>query len=91
MGKPVAISQFNRGGFVAVSYEAKAKGVRKGDGIGERGQKELEFFKDRPDAVMNEVRSAGPHPNMDGDEGVIKESDIKPAGVQDVALLVWVR
>lgn len=66
MGKPVAISQFNRGGFVAVSYEAKAKGVRKGDGIGERGQKELDFFKDRPDAVMNEVRP-GRHMNVDDD------------------------
>ena len=45
----------SRGGFVAVSYEAKARGVRKGDGIGERGQKELAWFKDRPDAVMSAV------------------------------------
>lgn len=56
IGKPVAITQYNRGGFVAVSYEAKAQGIRKGDGIGERGQKELDFFKNRPEAVMTEVR-----------------------------------
>lgn len=49
IGKPVAIPQYNRGGFVAVSYEAKAQGIRKGDGIGERGQKELDFFKNRPE------------------------------------------
>lgn len=57
IGKPVAITQYNRGGFVAISYEAKAQGIRKGDGIGERGQKELDFFKNRPEAVMTEVRS----------------------------------
>lgn len=56
-GKPVAVSQFNRGGFVAVSYEARARGVRKGDGIGEVGQRELSWFKDRPDAVIKEVCS----------------------------------
>ncbi|KAJ3091906.1 hypothetical protein HK102_012707, partial [Quaeritorhiza haematococci] len=35
-GKPVAVTQFNSGGFVAVSYEAKAAGIKKGD---ERGGK----------------------------------------------------
>jgi DNA polymerase-4 len=36
-GQPVAISQHNLGGFVAVSAAAKAVGVRKGDGIGDAG------------------------------------------------------
>ena len=53
--KPVAVSQFNSGGFVAVSREARAMGVRKGDGIGRNGQKELAFFKDRPDALLSSV------------------------------------
>jgi nucleotidyltransferase/DNA polymerase involved in DNA repair len=38
-----------------VSHEARAKGVRKGDGIGARGQKELEWFKGRPEALMPAV------------------------------------
>ncbi|CEM28662.1 unnamed protein product [Vitrella brassicaformis CCMP3155] len=46
-GKPVAVSQHNRGGFVAVSYEAKAKGIRKGDGAGERGRQAIEFLRHR--------------------------------------------
>mmetsp|Transcript_21966 Transcript_21966/g.44492 ORF Transcript_21966/g.44492 Transcript_21966/m.44492 type:complete len:220 (-) Transcript_21966:226-885(-) len=29
LGKPLAVQQFNSGGFVAVSYEAKAKSIRK--------------------------------------------------------------
>ena len=53
----MAVSQFNRGGFVAVSYEGRARGVRKGDGIGEVGQRELKWFQDRPEAVMKEVRA----------------------------------
>lgn len=36
-GKPIAVQQFNSGGFVAVSYEAKAAGVKKGDGVGAGG------------------------------------------------------
>ena len=38
IGIPVAVSQFNSGGFVAVSHEARRCGVRKGDGIGAGGQ-----------------------------------------------------
>ena len=53
--KCVAVSQFNSGGFVAVSREARAMGVRKGDGIGKNGQKELAFFRDRPDALLSSV------------------------------------
>ena len=40
---------------MAVSREARAMGVRKGDGIGKNGQKELAFFKDRPDALLSSV------------------------------------
>lgn len=38
IGKPIAVTQFNQGGFVAVSPEAAACGIRKGDGIGEAGR-----------------------------------------------------
>ena len=34
VGRPVAVSQGNSGGFVALSAEAKAAGLRKGDGVG---------------------------------------------------------
>lgn len=33
-GKPVVIQQVQHGGFIAISYEARAKGIRRGDGIG---------------------------------------------------------
>uniref|UniRef100_A0A0G4HSP9 UmuC domain-containing protein n=1 Tax=Chromera velia CCMP2878 TaxID=1169474 RepID=A0A0G4HSP9_9ALVE len=46
-GKPVAVSQHNRGGFVAVSLEARAKGIRKGDGAGEGGRAAIEFLSKR--------------------------------------------
>ena len=59
-GRPCAVTQFNSGGFVAVSLEARACGVRKGDGIGQNGQRELAFFKDRPDALMPSVRQRCP-------------------------------
>lgn len=60
-GIPVAVSQFNSGGFVAVSHEARRCGVRKGDGIGAGGQASLAWFKDRPDALMPEVRKRCPN------------------------------
>ena len=40
-GKPVAVTQFNSGGFVAVSNEARRCHIKKGDGIGVHGQKNL--------------------------------------------------
>jgi nucleotidyltransferase/DNA polymerase involved in DNA repair len=52
-GLPLAVTQFNSGGFVAVSEEARQQGVGKGDGIGAGGQKALDYFKDRPDALMS--------------------------------------
>ena len=60
-GRPLAVTQYNSGGFVAVSHEARLCGVRKGDGIGAKGQKELEFFKNRPSALMGSVRKRCPN------------------------------
>ena len=40
-GAPVAVRQFNAGGFVAVSYEARAAGVKCGDGVGAGGRASL--------------------------------------------------
>lgn len=37
-GRPLAVQQGNSGGFVAVSYEAQARGVQKGDGVGAGGR-----------------------------------------------------
>jgi hypothetical protein len=37
-GRPLVVQQFNRGGFVAVSYEAKMAGIKKGDGVGAGGR-----------------------------------------------------
>jgi hypothetical protein len=59
-GLPLAVTQFNSGGFVAVSEEARQQGVGKGDGIGAGGQKALDYFKDRPDALMSAVRRRCP-------------------------------
>ena len=53
--KPFAVTQFNSGGFVSVNNIARLAGVRKGDGIGAGGQKALDHFKNRPDALMGEV------------------------------------
>ncbi len=53
--KPFAVTQYNSGGFVSVNHIARLAGVRKGDGIGAGGQKALEHFKNRPDALMGEV------------------------------------
>ena len=41
VGAPVVVQQFNSGGFVAVSYEAKAAGIRKGDGVGAGGRRNI--------------------------------------------------
>ena len=41
-GKPLAVTQGNFGGFVALSAEAKAFGLRKGDGVGARGRAQID-------------------------------------------------
>ncbi len=53
--RPFAVTQYNSGGFVSVNHVARLAGVKKGDGIGAGGQKALEHFKNRPDALMAEV------------------------------------
>ena len=58
--KPVAVTQFNSGGFVAVNEVARQCGIRKGDGIGAAGQAAISFFKDRPDALMPAVMKRCP-------------------------------
>ena len=44
-GRPLAVMQTNSGGFVALSAEAKAAGLRKGDGVGARGRSEIDFLR----------------------------------------------
>ena len=46
INKPIAVEQFNSGGFVAVSYEAKAEGVRKGDGVGAGGRAGIRHLRE---------------------------------------------
>lgn len=46
IGRPLAVEQFNSGGFVAVSYEARAAGVRCGDGVGAGGRTNISRLKD---------------------------------------------
>jgi nucleotidyltransferase/DNA polymerase involved in DNA repair len=41
VGVPLAVTQFNAGGFVAVSYEARAAGIKCGDGVGDGGRAAL--------------------------------------------------
>lgn len=59
-GKPLAVTQFNSGGFVALSVEAARAGIRKGDGIGTQGHKNLPQFKNRPDALLESVMQKCP-------------------------------
>ena len=59
-GKPVAVTQFNSGGFVAVSNEARRQGVTKGDGIGAGGQKALSYFANRPESLLPAVMQRCP-------------------------------
>ena len=44
IGLPVAVTQFHRGGFVALSQEARACGLRKGDAVGDQGRKHIKFL-----------------------------------------------
>jgi nucleotidyltransferase/DNA polymerase involved in DNA repair len=59
-GKPLAVQQFNSGGFVAVSYEAKAAGVRKGDGVGAGGRSNIQSLKDSGAVSAEEARRRCP-------------------------------
>ncbi|GLI59531.1 hypothetical protein VaNZ11_001423, partial [Volvox africanus] len=45
VGVPLAVTQFNSGGFVSVSYEARAAGIRCGDGVGAGGRASIPYLK----------------------------------------------
>ena len=45
IGRPLAVTQGNSGGFVAISQESKAAGIRKGDGVGARGRAQIETLR----------------------------------------------
>eukprot|EP00884_Botryococcus_braunii_P008015 jgi/Botrbrau1/17214/Bobra.0620s0004.1 len=46
-GRPLAVTQFNRGGFVSVSHEARAAGIRCGDGVGDAGRAAIAWLRER--------------------------------------------
>lgn len=60
VGKPVAVTQFNSGGFVAVSYEARAAGVRCGDGVGDKGRAEIPHLVEMKAVSAAEARQRCP-------------------------------
>ena len=57
-GVPIAVQQFNSGGFVAVSYEAQAKGIRKGDGVGAGGRAAARNGSERLKGLIGRVSLA---------------------------------
>ncbi|KAG2491453.1 hypothetical protein HYH03_010239 [Edaphochlamys debaryana] len=59
-GVPLAVTQYNSGGFVAVSYEAKAAGVRCGDGVGAGGRASIPHLKAMGAVSMAEARRRCP-------------------------------
>lgn len=60
-GKPMAVRQFNAGGFVAVSYEAQACGVRKGDGVGDAGRANIPKLQEIGAVSLEEARRRCPN------------------------------
>ncbi|KAK9867449.1 hypothetical protein WJX84_000515 [Apatococcus fuscideae] len=59
-GVPLAVQQFNSGGFVAVSYEARAAGVKCGDGVGEAGRASIQRLKDMGAVSLAEAKKKCP-------------------------------
>lgn len=57
LGLP-AVEQFNSGGFVAVSYQAQAKGIRKGDGVGAGGRAAARQGSERLQGLIGRVSLA---------------------------------
>ncbi|KAL4422612.1 hypothetical protein ABPG75_008809 [Micractinium tetrahymenae] len=60
VGVPVAVQQFNAGGFVAVSYEARAAGIRCGDGAGAAGRAAIPHLQRMQAASVEECRRRCP-------------------------------
>ena len=60
IGRPLAVAQGNAGGFVALSAEAKAAGLRKGDGVGARGRAEIRTLREMGSRGLGECRRMCP-------------------------------
>lgn len=59
-GVPVAVVQNNSGGIVALSNEAKAGGIRKGDGVGAQGRANIGFLVEMKSMSLDECRRRCP-------------------------------
>ena len=59
-GRPVVVSQGNSGGFVALSAEAKATGLRKGDGVGAQGRSNISSLIEMGSIGVEEARRRCP-------------------------------
>ena len=59
-GVPLAVQQGNSGGFVAVSAEARAAGVRKGDGVGAGGRAGIQALREMGAVSAAEARRRCP-------------------------------
>ena len=59
-GRPVAVTQGNSGGIVALSDEAKAAGLRKGDGVGAQGRAQIERLVQMGSISLDECREKCP-------------------------------
>eukprot|EP00965_Chrysotila_dentata_P167573 5533892-Pleurochrysis_carterae.AAC.4 len=57
---PVAVMQSNAGGFVALSEEAKAAGLRKGDGVGDRGRAAIAHLREMGSISLAEANAKCP-------------------------------
>ncbi|RMZ56189.1 hypothetical protein APUTEX25_002379 [Auxenochlorella protothecoides] len=57
---PLAVTQFNGGGFVAVSYEARAAGIRCGDGAGPGARQGVPWLKAMEAASADTCRARCP-------------------------------
>ncbi|KAK9807873.1 hypothetical protein WJX72_011771 [[Myrmecia] bisecta] len=58
--RPLVVQQFNAGGFVAVSYEARAAGVRCGDGVGAGGRSNIKWLQEVGAVSMEEAKRRCP-------------------------------
>ena len=57
--RPVVVCQFNSGGYVAVNYEARACGLRKGDGVGAGGRAHIPALQGRISAAQAREKCPG--------------------------------
>ena len=57
---PLVVQQHNSGGFVAVSGEAKACGLRKGDGVGAQGRRQIRSLVEMQSVSISEAKRRCP-------------------------------